>query len=491
MSFADMAVMETFKLLNQVRSQGPRTAESVELPHVKPASRPRPRQPLKEKHHKVDPLRVLDPAKKKLTTVESQRVLASLDESIKRVEIVTLLPFIQKNIDRFSVVLGSELVNAIREHAQIQDSYLEKSSLLKTIDSTSSLQSGRSTPFSQRSITSSQQSMHSKLENNESSSDHITMSEAGYEVTGQADHELVYTVKLLEKHLHFSCKNILRLFSMNPAAVKSIRSEGQFRDEMSDTMITHLVELKGFILEKLLTTPLEDKEKKEYVTEITVRERKNAEVIKKLEEHLNKAVDEKDSEITKRNDEIRKLKSDLHQIEKFSEEHIRRTKLEAEKQQQADLKNSEGKQTKLTGELQGLKTQLTNLTAEHRKSELALRKRKYKIETEVENWIQKYDQDMGERQDEYEDVDAVYTEEKSQLNELEERFKTLEAEYNTIVEERRISKEKKEREERELSLMIKAATVVQAFWRSYKCRKALKAKNKKKGKKGKKKSGKK
>ena len=79
-------------------------------------------------------------------------------------------------------------------------------------------------------------------------------------------------------------------------------------------------------------------------------------------------------QISKRNDEIRRLKADLHQIEKFSEEHIRRTKSEAEKQQQADTKNSEGKQSKLQTELQQLKTQLANNTSEHRESELALRK---------------------------------------------------------------------------------------------------------------------
>lgn len=93
-------------------------------------------------------------------------------------------------------------------------------------------------------------------------------------------------------------------------------------------------------------------------------------------------------------------------------------------------------------------------------------------------------------QAEYEDLDAIYTEEKAQLNELEERFKTLETEYTTIVEERRIAREKRDREDRELAVMIKAATVVQSFWRSYKCRKALKSKKKKKGK-GKGKKGKK
>ena len=41
--------------------------------------------------------------------------------------------------------------------------------------------------------------------------------------------------------------------------------------------------------------------------------------------------------------------------------------------------------------------------------------KKFKIETEVENWINKYDQDMGEKQDEYEQIDEIYTEEKKQL----------------------------------------------------------------------------
>ena len=60
---------------------------------------------------------------------------------------------------------------------------------------------------------------------------------------------------------------------------------------------------------------------------------------------------------------------------------------------------------------------------EHRDSEANLRRRKWKLETEVENWIHKYDSDMGERQTDFEEVDSVYTEERKQLVELEERFK--------------------------------------------------------------------
>lgn len=84
-------------------------------------------------------------------------------------------------------------------------------------------------------------------------------------------------------------------------------------------------------------------------------------------------------------------------------------------------------------------------------------------------------------QNEYEEIDAVYTEEKKQLNELEERFKTLESEYQQIMEERRVARDRREAAERDLALMVKAATTIQAFWRSFKVRKALKARKKKGG----------
>lgn len=67
------------------------------------------------------------------------------------------------------------------------------------------------------------------------------------------------------------------------------------------------------------------------------------------------------------------------------------------------------------------------------------------------------------------------------MNELEERFKTLELEYNQIQEERRIARERREAAERELLFSVQAATIIQAFWRSFKVRKALKSKKKKKG----------
>lgn len=67
------------------------------------------------------------------------------------------------------------------------------------------------------------------------------------------------------------------------------------------------------------------------------------------------------------------LQNDLHMLEKATEEEIKRTRTEAEKQEAADSKNSEGKKEKLTAELNELKAKQDNLTSEHREVEQNLR----------------------------------------------------------------------------------------------------------------------
>lgn len=61
-------------------------------------------------------------------------------------------------------------------------------------------------------------------------------------------------------------------------------------------------------------------------------------------------------------------------LEKATEEGIKRTKTEAEKQETADSKNSEGKKEKLMAELNELKAKHDNLTTEHREEEQTLRR---------------------------------------------------------------------------------------------------------------------
>lgn len=61
-------------------------------------------------------------------------------------------------------------------------------------------------------------------------------------------------------------------------------------------------------------------------------------------------------------------------LEKATEEEIKRTRTETEKQEAADTKNSEGKREKLASELSELKAKLDNQTSENREEEQNLRR---------------------------------------------------------------------------------------------------------------------
>lgn len=476
---------------------------------------------------RLDPSRALEPARKKIATIEAQRIMSVFEDTILKSEIVTLMPFIVQNLERFRITLGTELSELIEQHAVILGSYEEIKQTLdrqmkrnatkaraKPVESrsptmspddpegnqmldeeaaagavTPSVQSGdQSRPQSKEGSRSSSRASSRRSGSRRGSQSGSSRPSSSGSMASQfsMDSQMERTVRSLTvvaQQLNTSCKNVIRAFQINPTAMNTIKHEYSKRGVVAQEFITYLNELKDILLNKLLTTPEEEKERMEYLQEISKRERNNAAVIEKLETELKAAQDDKDEEIKKKNDVIRGLQADLRQIQKFSEDHIRRVNAEADKQKAADKKNSEGRKQRLHQEVTQLQTQLQNLVTEHRENEQELRKKKFKIETEVENWIQRYDQDMGERQDEFEEIDAVYTEEKKQLHELEERFKTLEAEYQQIMEERRLARERREAAERELALMVKASTTIQAFWRSFKVRKALKARKKKGGKK--------
>uniref|UniRef100_A0A9L0RAX4 Dynein regulatory complex protein 10 n=1 Tax=Equus caballus TaxID=9796 RepID=A0A9L0RAX4_HORSE len=187
-------------------------------------------------------------------------------------------------------------------------------------------------------------------------------------------------------------------------------------------------------------------------------------------------------QVEKENFVIQELKNHLQQVLRFSDSSLLRTKQEAEKQQKADFRASQARVAKIQQELLLLRSQFHSLVMENREAEQALRKKKYKVETEIENWIQKYDMDMGEKQDEYEELDSVYKEEKAQLEELKQKHDVLMEEFNQIRAEQEINSRKRMEAEQELVRMVRAATVIQAVWKGYLVRSLLRSKRRKRSK---------
>lgn len=154
-----------------------------------------------------------------------------------------------------------------------------------------------------------------------------------------------------------------------------------------------------------------------------------------------------------------------------------------------DIKGKKAdKDDKDAKDIKGRETELEEQRAINKRNEKDLQKQKQKIEREIDSLIEEYDREMMVKQDEYDEVDNLYTGEKLQLEELEERFKVLEVEYDVIMAERKQERDRREAAASELAKMVKAAMLVQKFWRAFKARKALKkAQGKKGGKKSKKK----
>ena len=92
----------------------------------------------------------------------------------------------------------------------------------------------------------------------------------------------------------------------------------------------------------------------------------------------------------------------------------------------------------MDAQITSLKQKLKEMQSAHRASEAALRKRQFKVEAEVENWIGKYDTEMRDKQTEIDDVLQQLTDEQAQLRELESRLSVLEAQYNIVMEEHRL-----------------------------------------------------
>ncbi|XP_063769375.1 dynein regulatory complex protein 10 [Pseudophryne corroboree] len=414
---------------------------------------------LKPNHSKmmlnIDSLKMLEPGRKKLTSVETQRVVAVLDETIKKLQLVSLFQHAFENLDRYSIVFGTELMGALREHQRLQDSM-------------------------QRQL---------RLMNKES--DECEEEDGSKWTRKNLAETLDVNLTAFGEGVRSSVRNTLRLFLTNPTACEALTSESHVRDAAAQKLLQFLSELRGCLFEMLLTSPLEHNEKMCYLQEISLRDNKNREYLATLEEELNAAILDRDTEIGKKNETIRQLKISLHQLEKLSESQVKRITQEAENQQKADQRALEGKSAKLQHELQQLRSHLNGTISEHREVELSLRKKKYKVETEIENWIQKYDADMGEKQAELEELEALYEEEKAHLAELKEKLATVEVEYAQIEEERRQAQLRKEAEEKEHANKVQAATIIQAHWRGYQVRKTTKSKKKKKKGKGKGKKGKK
>ncbi|XP_032953121.1 dynein regulatory complex protein 10 [Rhinolophus ferrumequinum] len=396
-------------------------------------------------------LKSLVPSKSKLTTIETKRIMSVLDETIHKVKLVSLLSSAASNNEGLEGMLGEDITKAVRENEDLCQLLLDKANYL--------------------------QEEEMRLHEEEEFEDEGWFRDRLLSIQQQKSHLLP-----LKQQIKESTKNTLRLLLNNPQAARFLQMQLLDRSAEAQSFIDSLTELRGFLFEKLLTSPMEARDKAQFIQDVTRQNKRNQEVINDLESELAESLKNRDAEVQKENFVIQELKNHLHQVLRFSENSLLRTKHEAEKQQKADVRASQARVAKIRQEIQQLRSQFHNLLMENREAEQALRKKKYKVETEIENWIQKYDIEMSEKQDEYEELDIIHKEEKAQLEQLKDRHKALLEEFSQIRAEQEINSKKNLEAEQEMVRMVRAATLIQAVWKGYLVRSVLRSKKRKRGK---------
>ncbi|TSR75251.1 IQ domain-containing protein D [Bagarius yarrelli] len=376
-------------------------------------------------------IKIAAASRKKLVSPEAQRILSVLDECVRKTDLLSLIPCKIEYPEIVSRELGDAALTTLREHLRLSEKF------------------NRMPDARARKANAIANAVQDSLRN----------------FLRQVRHQEMETVK-----------EVLQaagpIFENDQKAVLELGAG--------------LRELRHVLIERLMTMPREERERKRLEQEVRERQQRNVELLYTLEQQVREATEHRDKVISKKDEEIRRLRESLQQMERMWEEFVLQVQKKAEQQHQSDLKNSEMKCLGLREEATQLRAQLDLLTKQHRETEMALRKKNNKLETEIENWIQKYDMEMEEKQVKMERLTQAYEQEQAELRELQEHLADLGLEYSQIMEIRRQERERREEEERERQVKSDATVIIQAYWRGWKVRKAMKSKAKKKpSKKGK------
>lgn len=206
------------------------------------------------------------PSKTKLTTIETKRIMSVLDETIYKVELATLLSYVASCNGDLEGMLGEDIMKAVREHEDLCQAFLDKASYLEDEER--------------------------QLQEEEEFEEEMWFRDQLLSIQLQKSHFLP-----LKQQIRESTRNVLRLLLSNPQAAKLLQMQRLGRSAEAQTLIDSLMELRGFLFEKLLTSPMEAREKAQFIQDITKRNKRNQEIIDALENELAESRKTRDAEV--------------------------------------------------------------------------------------------------------------------------------------------------------------------------------------------------
>ncbi|CAB4016919.1 Hypothetical predicted protein [Paramuricea clavata] len=340
----------------------------------------------------ANPLRILEPNRKRLTSLKAERVFRVSEENIKNVQIVLILPEVIDSLERLNIAFGQELYAMLKEHDILRQKYdnnvyllQEGKRLEKEYNEWLEMKERQGDLFSES-------SSESRSESGQQEEEFVI------QVKGQNMTTLHQNVAMTADELSYSVKNILRKFRSDPTATKAVLELAKDLSGMKRNFVKGLQDLQSIVREKLLTTPVELEERKYYIGKVVQRENKILKIKEKLQIDYDQQIKIKKEEEEKQSAVINKLKETLQSLNEASSKECSKILNDASQRIKADVKNSDAKQKVFAQQFIETKKTSGDQLKQNYEEEREKRKRKFKLSTEVFNWIQKYDADMGMRQ---------------------------------------------------------------------------------------------
>lgn len=236
----------------------------------------------------------------------------------------------------------------------------------------------------------------------------------------------------------------------------------------------------------LLDAVRNERDKKSRLQYTIQKEEEGRKRVRALQKQLVEIKKEKEVEVQQRNEMIAHLEDQLQEMKAKTNMEGKYIKKCAEVGVAQTQKKCSLVEKDLKDEIESLRDKIAQEERVNEETESFLRTHTDRLQKMVEHWMEKYDKDVEAKQKELDILKASKAKDLERLQELTKLY----AEYEQIVVEDRIEKEKARRKSEQEAEELKSAIRVQSWWRGVMVRKQLGPYAPKKKGKGKKKSGK-
>ncbi|KFO33104.1 IQ domain-containing protein G [Fukomys damarensis] len=199
------------------------------------------------------------------------------------------------------------------------------------------------------------------------------------------------------------------------------------------------------------------------------REEKGRKMIKSLQKQLINVKKERQAEVQSRNEYIAHLKDQLQEMKAKTNLENHYMKKNTELQIAQTQKKCNRTEEVLLEEIEKVRMKTEEENRIHMEIEMFLRKEQQRLEEQLEFWMEKFDKDTEMKQSE---LNALQAAKAGDLAHLQDLATTI-REYEQVIIEDRIEKEKTRKKMEQDMLELKSAIKLQAWWRGTVIRKEI------------------